>query len=204
MDIRISSDVAFGRQFNRRLILENNVSTDIAPRAESNLDAVNQDFKRFDQVHKPQHYRLSESGFEMALEEQFDDDFQIRICDMADFFHGGDAGKARFAESLGQAMQEIGFAILVGHGIDTELFERTEAAIARFFAETPEAARVPYLAKRFGSVNQGYFPIEQSTIIFPDQVEGWVFAGARLTWMNRHSMSPRTGRARALSHCFAK
>ena len=135
------------------------------------LDAVNQDFRRFDQVDKPQRYRLSES----EAEEEFDEDFQIRTVDMADYFHGGEAGRARFAEALGQAMEEIGFAVLVGHGVDPALLSRTEEAVARFFTETPGLARKPYLAQRHGSVNQGYFPIEQTTIIFPDQVEGWVF-----------------------------
>ena len=139
--------------------------------AASNLDAVNQDFRRFDQVEKPQHYRLSESG----EAEEFDDDFQIRTVDMADFFHGGEAGKARFADALGQALEDIGFAVLVGHGVDADLLTRTEREVARFFAEIAEPERQPYLAKRFGSVNQGYFPIERTTIIFPDQVEGWVF-----------------------------
>ena len=34
---------------------------------------------------------------------------------------------------------------------------------------------MPYEATRYGSVNQGYFPIKQTTIIHPDLVEGWVF-----------------------------
>ena len=141
------------------------------PRNFAASGALNHDFKRFDQVDKPQRYRLAESG----VAEEFDEVFEIRTCDMAEFFQGGDAGKKRFAESLGAAMEEIGFAVLVGHGIDADLLKRTEQTVARFFGETPEAARMPYLAKRFGSVNQGYFPIEQTTIIFPDQVEGWVF-----------------------------
>lgn len=141
------------------------------PRNFAAADALNQDFKCFDQVDKQQRYRLAESG----MAEEFDEDFKIRTCDMAEFLQGGDAGKKRFAESLGAAMEEIGFAVLVGHGIDADLLKRTEQTVARFFGETPEAARMPYLAKRFGSVNQGYFPIEQTTIIFPDQVEGWVF-----------------------------
>ena len=144
---------------------------DIKPHTASSVDALNQDFRRFDQVDKQQRYRLSESD----ADEEFDTDFQIRTCDMAEFFHGGEAGQKRFAESLGQAMEEIGFAVLIGHGIDAELLACTEKTVAQFFAQTPEAAREPYLAKRFGSVNQGYFPIEQTTIIFPDQVEGWVF-----------------------------
>ena len=45
---------------------------DIKPRTKSNVDAVNQDFRRFDQVDKQQRYRLSESG----PDEEFDEDFQ--------------------------------------------------------------------------------------------------------------------------------
>ena len=69
------------------------------PPSNTNADAVNRDFKRFDRVEKWQHYRLSESG----ADEQFDEDFQIRTCVMADFFHGGDAGKKRFAVLVGTA-----------------------------------------------------------------------------------------------------
>ena len=32
-----------------------------------------------------------------------------------------------------------------------------------------------FRAARHGSVNQGYFPIEETTEIHPDLVEGWVF-----------------------------
>ena len=127
---------------------------------DANVDAVNQDFKQFDQVEKRQRYRLSES----VADEEFDEEFQIRTCDMAAFFHGGEGEKQQFAESLGQAMEEIGFAVLVGHGIDVDLLKRSEETVARFFTETPESARMPFLAKRFGSVNQGYFPIEKTTV----------------------------------------
>ena len=95
--------------------------------AEPNLNAVNQDFTHFDQVDKPQRYRLSESG----ETEEFDNEFQIRTVDMSDFFHGGEAGRERFANALGQAMEEIGFAVLVGHGVDA-----TQAGVHR--APRPE------------------------------------------------------------------
>jgi len=136
------------------------------------VQALNRDFSRFDQVTKEQTYRLSESA---AGDEEFDDEFRIRTCDMSDWFYGGDAGRRRFANALGQAMEEIGFAILTGHGIDPALFERTDQAVRDFFEDIPMAERLPYLAKRHGSVNQGYFPIKETTIIHPDLVEGWVF-----------------------------
>lgn len=135
------------------------------------VDALNRDFSCFDQVNKPQTYRLSEGG----EGEAFDDAFAIRTCDMADFFHGGEAGRLRFAQSLGAAMEEIGFAILVGHGVDPALHRQADAAVRRFFETIPLDERQPYLARRHGSVNQGYFPIRETTIIHPDLVEGWVF-----------------------------
>jgi isopenicillin N synthase-like dioxygenase len=138
---------------------------------EAGIGALNRDFSRFDQVRKEQVYRLSESDGA----EAFDAEFQIRTCDMAEWFSGGDAGKRRFAASLGAAMEEIGFAILINHGVDAALFERAEAKVREFFETIPMAEREPYLAQRHGSVNQGYFPVKQTTIIHPDLVEGWVF-----------------------------
>ena len=139
---------------------------------EAGVTRTNQDFSRFDQVRKPQSYRLSESA---EADEAFDDETIIRTCDMGDWFHGGEAGKTRFSQALGSAMEEIGFAILVNHGIDGALFERTEATLHEFFETIPENERQPYLARRHGSVNQGYFPIRETSIIHPDLVEGWVF-----------------------------
>ena len=139
---------------------------------EAGVTRTNQDFSRYDQVRKPQSYRLSESA---EADEAFDDETIIRTCDMGDWFHGGEAGKTRFSQALGSAMEEIGFAILVNHGIDGALFERTEATLHEFFETIPENERQPYLARRHGSVNQGYFPIRETSIIHPDLVEGWVF-----------------------------
>jgi len=139
---------------------------------DAGVERTNQDFNRFDQVRKAQTYRLSESS---AGDEQFDEDTVIRTCDMQDYFHGGPDGRRRFSQALGAAMEDIGFAVLINHGVDAALFDRAEAAVHRFFETIPESERAPYLARRQGSVNQGYFPIKQTTIIHPDLVEGWVF-----------------------------
>lgn len=138
---------------------------------EQGVEALNQEFRRYEQVRKDQSYRLSEA----AEGEQFDEDFRIRVCDMADWWRGGEAGQKAFADQLGKAMEEIGFAILVNHGIDPALFEETERDVVSFFEDIPEEERLPYRAQRQGSVNQGYFPIEETTIIHPDMVKGWVF-----------------------------
>jgi isopenicillin N synthase-like dioxygenase len=76
---------------------------------------------------------------------------------------------------LGAALEGIGFAILVGHGIDEKLYETATEKVIELFETTSVADRLMYEAKRFGSVNQGYFPIKETTVIHPDLVEGWVF-----------------------------
>jgi len=135
------------------------------------VKSLNQDYRRYEQVEKNQTYGLSEN----EAVDRFDDDFEIRVCDMADWLDGGEAGKARFARSLGSAMEEIGFAVLINHGIDVSLYDRADQKTREFFETIPMKERQPYLARRHGSVNQGYFPVNETTIIHPDQVEGWVF-----------------------------
>ncbi|MDX1571406.1 MAG: 2-oxoglutarate and iron-dependent oxygenase domain-containing protein, partial [Xanthomonadales bacterium] len=129
-------------------------------RKERGVDAVNQEFRRYEQVRKAQSYRLSE-----AEDEAFDDDFEIRICDMRPFLEGSEEGKRAFAEQLGAALERIGFAILVGHGVDPALYANADRKVVEFFETIPEAERRPYLARRHGSVNQGYFPIRETSNI---------------------------------------
>ncbi|MFQ5651468.1 MAG: 2-oxoglutarate and iron-dependent oxygenase domain-containing protein [bacterium] len=93
------------------------------------ITAVNQDFRQYDQVNKDRTYHLSEGGGE----EQFDTETEIKTCDLSQFFHGGDAGKTKFAQELGEAMEGIGFVILVGHGIDTALYSQAEKRIRELF-----------------------------------------------------------------------
>ena len=78
------------------------------------VDATNRDFIRYDQVHKRQSYHLSESDHG----EAFDEEYELKTCDLSRFLEGSDADKRAFAQELGDALHEIGFAILVGHGID--------------------------------------------------------------------------------------
>lgn len=143
----------------------------MALRKEDGIHAINQDFKKYEGVHKSQAYKLVED----TKEDQFDDGFVIRTCDMREFFEGGEAGQTSFAAKLGQALEEIGFAVLSGHGVDTGLYIEAEKRVTEIFEQTSLDQRMAYVASRHGSVNQGYFPIKQTTQIHPDLVEGWVF-----------------------------
>ncbi|MCH8912633.1 MAG: isopenicillin N synthase family oxygenase [Planctomycetes bacterium] len=141
------------------------------PAKQEGIGALNQDFARYDQVNKEQIYHLAEK----EDEDQFDDEYEIKTCDLSHFFHGGPAGQEKFARELGEALKGIGFAILEGHGVEPKLYEKGAAMTRELFERTSLAARMKYKAERHGSVNQGYFPIKETTAIHPDLVEGWVF-----------------------------
>ncbi len=138
---------------------------------EDGIHALNQEFSKYDGVNKDQEYHLVEN----KETDEFDEDFVIQTCDMRQFFEGGEEGKAAFAQHLGKALEDIGFAVLSGHGVDTDLYSKAEKEVERLFTTTSLEERMVYKAQRQGSVNQGYFAIKETTIIHPDLVEGWVF-----------------------------
>ncbi len=143
----------------------------MANKQEDGISALNKDFEKFEGVNKEQTYHLVEN----KDNDQFDDDFVVKTCDMSEFFNGGEEGKRNFAQNLGTALEEIGFAVLSGHGVDTSLYDQAEAKVKEIFTSTTLEERLKFKAERYGSVNQGYFPIKETTIIHPDLVEGWVF-----------------------------
>jgi isopenicillin N synthase-like dioxygenase len=134
------------------------------------VGALNREFDRFDQVLKAHTYRLAESE-----RDEFDDDYEIATLDFEPFLRGGAAEKARFAGEFGEALEEIGFAVLVGHGVDPALYDEMHEQTLDLFTSTPMADKMRFRAQRHGSVNQGYFPIEETSEIHPDLVEGWVW-----------------------------
>lgn len=134
------------------------------------VEATNRDFIHHEQVDKDQSYRLAEGGT-----ERFDEHFQVRTCEMSRWFSGDPPARAAFARELGQALEEIGFAILVGHGVDPALHTEAERRVLDMIGSTPLDEKLRFRARRHGSVNQGYFPVTETADIHPDLVEGWVF-----------------------------
>ena len=132
--------------------------------------ALNRDFTKYDQVRKTHTYRLAEHE-----SDQFDDAYQIATLDLGPYLYGNAKDKARFAESFGAALREIGFAVLTGHGVDTSLYEQVHDNVIELFTSTSPAEKMRFRAKRHGSVSQGYFPLEETSDIHPDLVEGWVW-----------------------------
>jgi isopenicillin N synthase-like dioxygenase len=136
----------------------------------ADIDSVNQQFIRYDQVRKAHTYRLAEHP-----DDAFDDDYEIATLDFEPFLKCDAADKARFADAFTRALEDIGFAVLVGHGVDRRLYEDMEALTLELFTSTSLEEKMRFRASRHGSVNQGYFPIEQTSDIHPDLVEGWVW-----------------------------
>lgn len=132
--------------------------------------ALNRDFEKYDQVRKAHSYRLAEHE-----SDSFDEDYEIATLDFAPFLHGGEEDKALFAEAFGTALREIGFAVLTGHGVDPGLYDEMHEAVTDLFTSTPIEEKMRFRAERFGSVAQGYFPLEETSDIHPDLVEGWVW-----------------------------
>ena len=136
----------------------------------ADIDSINRQFMRYDQVRKAHTYRLAENPA-----DEFDEDYEIATLDFQQFLRGDASEKARFAEAFAGALEEIGFAVLIGHGVDTDLYEEVEELTLDLFTSIPLSEKMRFRAQRHGSVNQGYFPIEETSDIHPDLVEGWVW-----------------------------
>jgi isopenicillin N synthase-like dioxygenase len=136
----------------------------------SDRQATNRDFQKYDQVRKGHTYRLAEDEA-----DAFDEDYEIAILNFGRFLHGDEAEKARFAFEFAGALREIGFAVLTGHGVDPSIYDAVHDDVIDLFTTTPMADKMRFRAARFGSVAQGYFPLEETSDIHPDLVEGWVW-----------------------------
>lgn len=130
----------------------------------------NRELGAYEQVEKLQRYRLAEGA-----EEEFDEDFVFEPCDLRLLASDDPAERARGVRSLGESLEDTGFAILTGHGVAPGLYEEAHRRAGEFFEGHSLEEKTRYRARRHGSVNQGYFPIGETTMIHPDLVEGWVF-----------------------------
>ncbi len=150
---------------------EHSTSKTLTQKRDLGIRATNQDFIRYEQTAKKQEYRLAEApGAEL-----FDEDYEIQTCSMAGVLTGDDGARRAFADQLGGALEDIGFAVLTDHGVDQKLYAEAEHHIVDLFANYSLEEKMRFLANRHGSVNQGYFPVKETSDIHPDLVEGWVF-----------------------------
>src|SRR5213080_2334241 len=136
----------------------------------ADVTALNRDFSKYDQVTKAHTYRLAEHA-----SDEFDEEYEIATLDFGPFLHGSAQGRTRFADAFGTALHEIGFAVLTGHGVDPGLYDAIHDAVIDLFTSTPLADKMRFRARRHGAVSQGYFPLEETSDIHPDLVEGWLW-----------------------------
>jgi isopenicillin N synthase-like dioxygenase len=57
----------------------------------------------------------------------------VPVIDIAPYFSGAREGKRGVADQLGRACREIGFYVIVGHGVDPALVDEVEAVSREFF-----------------------------------------------------------------------
>lgn len=134
------------------------------------INSVNQDFIRYDQVTKGHTYKLAESA-----SDAFDTDYEIQSFDFSRYLQGNKNDRKLFAEEFGAAVQDIGFSVLTGHGVDNSLYEEVNERTEKLYTTTSMADKMRFRAARHGSVSQGYFPLRETSDIHPDLVEGWVW-----------------------------
>lgn len=136
----------------------------------TDTNAISRDFEKYDQVRKSHTYRLAE-----GKGDNFDEEYRIATLDFGRFLQGDAKEKARFADEFTAALQDIGFAVLTGHGVDPTLYDEMHDRVAELFTSTSIEDKMRFRARRHGSVSQGYFPLEETSEIHPDLVEGWVW-----------------------------
>lgn len=107
--------------------------------------------------------------------------FHIPVIDIAPSRDGDRGDRLRVARAFGAALENVGFATIVGHGIDEALIGATYAAMREFFAlPTDDKMRAcpPEKAK-----SRGYLPVGIESVAVtldadapPDLCEALVFA----------------------------
>ncbi len=94
----------------------------------------------------------------MMLQDAEADDFPV--LDLADFFRGVPAARQRLAHDLAYALENVGFLVMVNHGVPVRMIDGIFAEAARLHAMSLE--RRMALAMGTGSV--GYLPAARFAI----------------------------------------
>ena len=79
----------------------------------------------------------------------------LAVCDLRDWKAGGEA-RARFVTTMGDALKDIGFFALTGHGISAAAIDQAYTTIGRFFHLDDATKRTYERADMFRQ--RGYTP----------------------------------------------
>jgi isopenicillin N synthase-like dioxygenase len=87
---------------------------------------------------------------------------EVPVIDITPFRSGGSARRRLVAEAAGQAVNDIGFLVITGHGVDPGLVARVQAVSRAFFDLPLEEKR--QVARPAPDVTRGYIPIEGESV----------------------------------------
>lgn len=112
---------------------------------------TNRIFADIELVRKDVTYLLAESDA-----DQYDEEARLPRFDIGQYMGGDAAARAAFAHAMGSAVEELGFVVISGHGIDASMYDEAARLASAFFSDsTPdEKARFVCPDKR----TRGYTP----------------------------------------------
>ena len=157
------------------------------------MRATSREFARYDQVDKPQEYHLAEGADEGPSTRVPDPG-----CDLGQFLHGGEEGSGASRRSWAKRCETSGsrFSTTPESIRRSTIARKSTSSIS---SRRPRSRTTPVPSQRHGSVNQGYFPIKETSDIHPDLVEGWVFCRQAFDFDPQHPVrvevlaAPRNG-----------
>ncbi len=82
----------------------------------------------------------------------------IPVIDLTPYFEGGTTGKQRVAAEINRACEDIGFFIIVGHGVDPELCGNAYKVSRQFF-DLPIEEKLKIRQRPDDDANRGYEPL---------------------------------------------
>ncbi|HEY0181941.1 MAG TPA: 2-oxoglutarate and iron-dependent oxygenase domain-containing protein [Rhodopila sp.] len=87
---------------------------------------------------------------------------RVPVIDVAPFRDGGAAARAGVAAEVGRAVNDIGFLVITGHGIDPALIAEVQAVSNRFF-DLPLTEK-QHVARPAPDVTRGYIALEGESV----------------------------------------
>jgi isopenicillin N synthase-like dioxygenase len=87
---------------------------------------------------------------------------EVPVIDIAPFRSGDAAARRSVAAAIGQAVHDIGFLVITGHGVDPALIERAQLVSNAFFNLPLEVKRT--VLRPAPDVTRGYIPLEGESV----------------------------------------
>jgi isopenicillin N synthase-like dioxygenase len=88
----------------------------------------------------------------------------VPVIDVAPFLHGSEAEKRQVARDVDKASREVGFYVVVGHGVDSNLVPRMEAISREFFDQPLDEKMKLHVSAHSSSV--GYAAVGDNNLSY--------------------------------------